>query len=118
MAEDGFELVADGTVVFQLSEKSTIKLRRPSLGEYRKLVEQVEQMQEDAAAIITSKNGALTVDKLSDLLLEWVRLAVSLLGSPEELPPEDELPAWILNADLTRDLVAHWQKVPSRRGVR
>lgn len=114
---DGFELRNDGTVCLQFDENKTVNLRRPTLGEYRLLIEAIERVRSEASAVVNDEADVTTVDKLNDLVLDWFRLVFKTLGDGE-LPGEDDMPAWVLNSELPRDLIDHWQKVPSRRGVR
>lgn len=111
---DGFELRSDGTIAFQFEDNVVVDLRRPTLGEYRLLAESLERMRQDINSI---EDAATLLSRLSDGLLDWEKQVFETLGSAP-LPPEDQLPSWMLNGTLTGQLVEHWQKVPSRRGVR
>lgn len=132
--DDGFEARKDGTIVFQFDTDLVVELRRPQLGEYRLLVEAVETMRDEVRQItrpaVAAEINALDpesdadsvesdkiIDRVNDLLIEWYVLVFKTLGN-SPLPEEDKLPAWLLNSSLAGQLVEHWQKVPSRRGVR
>lgn len=117
MGTDGFELRSDGTAVFQFDDNLVIDLRRPTLGEYRLLSEALEQMRQDTIATSSEDNASSVLVALSDLLLTWEAKVFETLGNAP-LPSEDQLPAWMLNGAITAQLIEHWQKVPSRRGVR
>lgn len=111
---DGFDLRSDGTVVFQFEDNVTVELRRPTLGEYRLLAEALERMRQDINA---NEDATTLLARLSDGLLDWEQQVFATLGTAP-LPSEDQLPAWMINGTITGQLVDHWQKVPSRRGVR
>lgn len=113
---------ATGEVVFTFekgdgSGEITRTLRRPKLKEYRTLVEAVGAMRDDVATDDAAEMTTRDINKGMTRLLEWFQLVFSTL-SGEALPPEDDLPAWLIGGDVTRDLIAHWQATPSRRGGR
>lgn len=107
VGDDKFELKDDGTIVIGWDALS-FTLRRPRLGEFRKLKEATK-----------SENR----DEDDDLMNErWMALAFKML-SPHPLPKapknldEDERPVWLLdNAAVVHSMFAHWRSVPLGRG--
>jgi hypothetical protein len=116
---DSFDRRADGTVRFQFNGTGTISLGRPTLKQYRNLVESLSDLRSRASGT-TAEDGSVREGEeitLLDLLLEWYAVVFTELGDGP-LPDEENLPAWLLNGQIAADLVEHWQKVPSRRGGR
>lgn len=104
MADD-FTTNADGTVTFVFDDQHFV-LRRPKLGEYRKLIESLTVAGGEAKGDVT---------KQFDAVAGWFQQIFETLGD-KTLPPIDDLPAWLLGAEVAQELIAHWQLVPSRRG--
>lgn len=137
---DGVELHKDGTVTI-FTDGERLRLRRPKLGEFRKLREllheredahlrllaeqaadRAEKPGEDASAddklaftmAINARSRALT-DALNALNIEWVQAAMGMLA-PGEVPAPDDWPSGMDSADFVAALVGHWRAVPLRSG--
>lgn len=145
--DEGFELRIDGTVDFWTDDGQRWKLRRPKFGELRKLREQKQsiddasyrlttQIQHSVAAIKAFGEKAAETDpdevatqvvaerdqiraktaEVEGLNLAWMRHAFELLGD-HPLPPEDELPGWMVESSLIiGEFMAHWRNRPLALG--
>ncbi len=141
---DGFTLRKDGTVL-AVVDGDIYRLRRPKIGEYRKLCERRDEMSDDLLRVgrdeqsaanalrelmEQAKTGDVDVEVLiaarnklrestaaaQELTPRWVGEVFELLGD-RSLPSEDERPSWFYDATLLPTLVNHWRTVPSRRDV-
>lgn len=136
---DKLEMVKDGTVRAFVDGKRYV-MRRPKIGEYRKLRElaqgmddamlevakrQIEINAEREAATAANDEEKLTelrgllrglAVKAEDLRLGWLGEAQTLLGD-KPLPPADELPAFFLDPKLPADLLEHWRDRPLAPGA-
>ena len=128
-----YELNDEGTVTFHFDgvgpERENVDrtLRRPKLKQYRRLVESLGKMRsalpdipdeataEEAAVLMSS--AKIDVNEQFDKLLEWLREVFDTLGDGP-LPDEDDLPTWVLNGAIPKDLIGHWISVPTGRGAR
>lgn len=135
---DGFELVSNGTA--RLVVNGDIwRLRRPKLGEYRKLREllqerdderirllggqvRLEKPDDDASAedkteyTLTLRHRARDLaDKVADLDVAWVTEALTMLAD-HALPPVDDWPAGMDSPEFIAGLVEHWRTLPLRSG--
>jgi hypothetical protein len=117
MSNQDYELKTDGTAVFHFDD-ITRTLKRPTLREYRELVESLGNLRDE---LIEASGGDTEVNvpvKLQfDKLLGWLdEVCQTLSGEP--LPDEDSLPPWVLSPQIAGDLVTHWSTIPSHRGGR
>lgn len=118
------ELADDGRVIIRTSTQEWI-LRRPTLGEYRKLME-LTQTADDRL-----REAVLAVPEGEDQAAEQLRISgdlqagvggVALYGGvitafiellAEGEPPDvDDLPAWAATSRPVARMIAHWRAVP------
>lgn len=121
---DGFSLNPDGTITFEFSGVTRV-LRRPTLKQYRASLETLSALRDEAAG--DAEEGDVssgTIKMQLDKIVEWLDQTIKSL-SGEGLPrasdgeiDEDLLPAWLLSGEVIRDVITHWQTVPSRHGGR
>jgi len=119
MSNQDYELKADGTAVFHFDD-ITRTLKRPTLRQYRELVESLGAMRDKLIAASDAANGEevnVPVALQFDELLGWLGQVCETL-SGESLPDEDLLPPWVLSPQIAGDLVTHWSTIPSHRGGR
>lgn len=107
---DAFDPRPDGTVFLQWDGSTpgsthSQTLRRPSLAEYKALVARLGELASTIDAASPGSGVAATE--------AWVAEVFATL-SDVKLPPATELPSWLLNGDLSRDLIVHWQAIPAR----
>lgn len=136
----------DGTATVLLYEGEVV-LRRPRLGEFMKLREDLERRQEIAVPIAARLNeqaehvrslGAeeritdeamQTVTDLRALTqaardlgestrLEWLLAVVQTLGPPETIITTDDFLPDVLEGTWPSDLIDHWKARPTRPGAR
>lgn len=153
---EGLELHKNGTALIVIDEQR-FELRRPKAGEYRRLREHLEQINDDilmlaeqtdsAAGPIREERDALKRNAGADEIAairakvtiqdqlehrkrlrefnsvvdnkraEWVRAVIASLSSTPLESSDDDLPTWFFTADMSVELIKHWQSVPSPRGV-
>jgi len=129
MPEDNYTLETDGTVTFDIGDGSTRRLKRPSLGQYRKLMELLDTLRRDAnkrqqerteRGDATQAPGA---GESVDDMVTWLdgvfnELSDSPLPRMNDSVDIDKLPVWFVSTELVTDLIGHWQSTPSHRGGR
>lgn len=136
---DHINMRANGTIRIVLDGED-YQLRRPKLGEYRRFREWFQRETDDAMAALedspvpdveadpaaAAKASAEQLAALKELLspkarreresdiFGWWREVVHVLSDAEHKLPDDddELPAWILDKDLIRDVLNHWTERP------
>lgn len=140
--EDSFELLVDGRVSVVVDGEEWL-LRRPKIGEFRKLRERIWETQ-DQKVIITDRfrkeakakaeelakademtrtiesqrfGHRLTAD-LEELNEQWVREAFDLLAARPAPEAIDIWPTWLRESDFIGSLLEHWRAVPLARGAR
>ena len=97
------------------------RLRRPTFGEFRRANEAIERVRaetlaatEGAAASAANGNDpvlGLYAGVAGHRLAFWREIVPMLSGAP--LPEsDDELPYWLVSADLINDATEHWLVVP------
>jgi hypothetical protein len=118
---DTVDLPKDGTAKITIG-KDRYVLRQPTLGEMRKLRELYDEMIETFRAIQTANiEAALDPKKKAkkanddEMVVGWVREAFLTL-SEAALPPDDELPSWIVDGRFPKDLIEHWRTNPLHYG--
>lgn len=129
--EDDYDLRDDGTVhlIFSGIQRT---LKRPTLGEYRELV---EALGEEGS----SSPGDSAVKIRVDQMVAWLdKVTLSLAGeglprtallnketgevvldeanNPVLIVDEKKLPSWVSGQELAVDLIRQWQTIPNRRG--
>lgn len=136
----------DGTVTVRLYQGEVV-LRRPRLGEFVKLREDLESRQEQAVPIAARLNANAELvrnlgaeervsDEAMDLVvalraetviardlgertrLEWLLLVVQTLGGHETIVTEDDFLPDVLEGTWPSDLVDHWKSRPTPPGAR
>src|SRR5437763_1538090 len=111
---DVFELNENGSIDLEWTgqDPGTVHrrhLRRPTLREYRILVEQMGELAGKSVAGKPASSLGHT--------LEWMKLVFEgseELGLPglsdQPLPGEDDLPSWLVAGEVPSNLVSHWQQ--------
>lgn len=126
---DNLSFNTDGTITFDYGDLHRV-LKRPSLRQYRNLLESLSRMRDEALARSggdledESKVNMGVISYQLDALVAWFdEMFESLSG--ERLPRRDDgsinddlLPSWLLSGGVINDVVSHWQTVPSRHGGR
>lgn len=119
----------DGTITFEYENLHRV-LKRPSLRQYRTLLESLSRMRDEAL----ERGGGEELDETKvnmgviafqmEALVKWFDEMFDAL-SGEPLPrrddgsiDDDRLPSWLLSGGVINDIVTHWQSVPSRHGGR
>jgi hypothetical protein len=118
LEQDALDFKPDGTVYLEWAglEAGSVHrrtLRRPRLGEYRRTIERMTTLTE---AVRSGSGRSDSFDTGVEATLEWLRGVFELLGDQGLPEVADECPAWLVSVDFARDLVAHWQTLPSRPG--
>lgn len=134
--DDRFDLMADGSVLVTLDGERR-RLRRPKVGEYRKLRERLWDLQDDKVSIterhrdqakeraeelkgateveqtmaVRQASRALTAE-LEALNEQWIREAFDMLGDKAAPEAVDDWPTWLRESDFVTRLVEHWRSVP------
>lgn len=108
---EALDLLPDGRVRLSL-EDSVITLRRPNLGELRKLRGRIDELVVEARA---AREAGADRDQSAELLT-WAVEAFAMLGDGQ-LPSNDELPPWFESPELSVKLIGHWRTVPWGPGV-
>ena len=116
---EGLTLDPHGYVVISFGGQEW-RLRRPTFGEFRQANEAIERMRaetikanEAAPALAASGNDPVLgvyAGIAGHRLAFWQEIIPLLSGHP--LPSEDDLPYWIVSADLVNDATEHWLTVP------
>lgn len=139
---EGVDLAPDGTVLLHV-DGEVYRLRRPKVGEYRKLKERRSIVQDEALAnlqkaaaaepppVKDEKDTAASLERAlqqrtlqraagdanEQLERDWFAEVADMLCD-RELPPQDEWPNWLGQADLAASLFQHWRTVPLASGAR
>lgn len=143
-AAEGLELRKDGTVVAHIDGSRHV-LRRPKIGELKKLRERYEGLSDEqltldeAVEVAAEALSAITErvsagekvpkakviaararlrearHKAEEITPRWLDDVFALL-SDAPLPSEDDRPAWFYEPKLYATFVAHWRTVPLVRG--
>jgi hypothetical protein len=128
---DTVDLPKDGTAKITIG-KDRYVLKQPTLGEMRKLRELYDVMIEEFRAVqsanteMAMQEAANALDpkfkkkprkKLDDdqMVVDLVR-EMFLTLSEAPLPPDDELPSWIVDGRFPKDLIEHWRTNPLHYG--
>lgn len=143
MTDTPIDYRPDGSVVMALAEGS-LRLRRPTLGEYRRLREALhdvvdriageadearatareldeagaDETDPEVVASLTAKarvQQRQLTNRLEDLRFEWLVYVAEVLGD-RPLGVDDALP-WMTQPQVAAELVGHWRSVPSRSGA-
>lgn len=105
MADDNnspMDLLDFGRVRFNFGG-SVRELRCPSLAEFRTIL----QLMSKGSNKEDSSKPETTVDVTYDWLVEVFKILAS-----EPLPSVDDLPPWLVNQNIPRQLLVHWQTIP------
>lgn len=101
-----------------------LSLRRPVVGEFRKLNELWGGVAIREREIVNAANAIKAEDRqptwkidyeeeLASAFLGWAQEALRLLATqPDKVPAESELPAWMTTAEFRTILHDHWTTVP------
>lgn len=134
--DDSYELRPNGIVIVTL-DSEVHSLRRPKVGEYRKMRERLWDLQDEKVAItqrhrdeaearakdlkgsdemvvtldVRKRSRALTAD-LEELNEQWVREAFDVLADKPLVAGVDDWPTWLRESDFITVLVEHWRSVP------
>lgn len=126
---ESFDLCDDGSVVIAF-DGTSYRLRRPNIGQFRKLRELLYEVQDapihlaaelpprpegdDLAELDAWKEANRAAGaRIESLRFGWIREVVATLCSTP-LPGEDELPVWLGTDSIVTDLLTHWSKAPIR----
>lgn len=131
MADEGVVLAPDGTIVFAFGADDVYTLRRPKIGEYKKLRERLMELaSRDEATLrawrkaVAAANSTLDDDgvgaaidpspglELELSVIEWWGDVFAVL-SDRPLPPGDEVPVWLTEPTLASEVTAHWRTRPA-----
>lgn len=142
--QEGLRLLSNGLVVAFI-DGDRFLLRRPKAGEYRRMREDLEALQDDLSFVAyeaQEQNKALvaSVDdnerppleaeleirrRNRDIVregnskrAEWVYTAFSKLGDKPLTDDRDEWPVWFGTDETIVALITHWQRRPSLPGAR
>jgi hypothetical protein len=128
MASD-FQLNGDGTVLIRVGGAEW-RLRRPTLGEYRRAFELFQAADDRLQAAlneIPADNPTERVKVANRMQLGengsaplYGQLLIDLIGvivGEAQLPDPLELPAWAVSSDASAQLLRHWRAVPLGPGV-
>lgn len=113
VVSDGVEFAADGQVKLVV-DGVTHTLRRPKIGELRRFFAGIDDI-----AKLEKEAGKLSVlgDSAEALVEWWGDVVVVLCDDDLPLPADvDDLPVWLLSADLVTRTMNHWREVPYLSG--
>lgn len=122
----GIEVKKNGHVVLTLTDGSEIELRRPKLGEYKELREQIVTSAE-TVKLITDPNQREYASM--DAMVAWLWLAVRVVGVRGSLPSKvdaetgetgpdgDQFDFWLLMQQTQTSIMQAWQNVPLVRSA-
>lgn len=141
---EGLELHDNGTITAVL-DGERFQLRRPRVGEFRKLREVLHESQDhlheladevkaagqSLASAQTADNDAESLRLLSevrrlnrrydianeDANMGWMHEAFAMLAD-KPIGANDDLPLWMADGSTITTLIEHWRTVPLARGVR
>lgn len=139
-----FTFKDDGTVEVQLASKR-VTLRRPTMGEYRKLREAMETAQDDVAARAQAlQNEVLDVNKMGAdtppeevetalqamrvhtrevrdageaTRIDWLTMILATLDKKGDEPNTDDYPPEVLDKGWIGPLIDHWRARPTDLGA-
>lgn len=135
---DGFELVSNGTARLMI-DGEVWRLRRPKVGEFRKLRELLherdderlrriasqenhEKPAEDASqdeklayTLALAQRSRVLQEEVEDLDLNWTAQALTILADHQP-PPIDDWPSGMGSSEFIQQLLTHWRSVPLRSG--
>lgn len=140
-----FDYLDSGETIVRLYE-GEVRLRRPRMGEYVKLREDLENRQDEAAPIADrlNRNAVLlqnvgaderdsneTITRLMNLRqdtrearelgertrIEWLLLVIATLAPHETIVSEDDLLPQILSGTWPAELIDHWKARPTDPGA-
>lgn len=131
-AEDKVELHENGGATLAFDGR-TIRLRRPRIGEWRKLRQSLWDLQDEETRLRAGlsaapksdepearaewRSGLRSVnDQIEDQVCAWVCECVDVLGDGE-LPDQAELPGWFTNPGLVAELSRHFTRLPNLNGL-
>lgn len=140
--DDGYSLLPDGRTRITLDSEDWL-IRRPKIGEYRKLRERLWDLQ-DQKVTITARHRDIAAERakelkgeseavqaldvrkrsrdltaeLEELNEQWIRETFDLLGDRPAPEAIDDWPTWLRESDFISTLVEHWRAVPLASGAR
>lgn len=137
---DGVELNKDGTVtLFTAGERC--RLRRPKLGEFRKLRELLHERDDERLRLLgaqaddtpekpgteatntekldytleVNRRSRQLNDAVTDLNIAWIATAMEMLAQGA-VPAVDDWPSGMESTEFVAALADHWRAVPLRSG--
>lgn len=127
---EGLSLKDDGTAALVIDGRALV-IRRPKLGEFRKIRERLYEAQDANMQQVESPTDDTDAEARRAFLvalraegeaaenryLEWLAEALTVLGV-NDVPARDDLPAWAAMPTLASQLMAHWRDVPLASGDR
>lgn len=143
--EEPFDFRDDGTIVVRLYE-GEVSLRRPRMGEFVKLREDLENRQDEAAPVAerlnrnsvavqnlgaeersTEEAMAMVLNLRQDTRearelgertrVEWLLLVIQTLGPHEVIVNEDDLLPDVLQGTWPAEMIDHWKSRPTDPGA-
>lgn len=117
--DDGLDVTPAGVLRMTASGQQYL-LRRPKIGEMRRLEEELRTIGADQRAELdAARDEGRDPVPVDDRVLAWVRDAVATLErSGKTLPDDDdELPGWMLNPAFPSELRALWRSTPWTAGA-
>jgi len=114
--KEGVDLLDDGQVRMAFDGRA-VTLRRPKIGELRRLYEGVEAIA--AAEQAEAEKGArLSYLAGVDEVADWWRAVFDALAPDGTSLPDDvdDWPVWLLSGSLMGQVLAHWREVPYLSG--
>lgn len=103
---DVLTLREDGTVLAVIKGEDYV-LRRPNIGEFRKIRELLNLEEEEK----TDDKGDQLLKNI-DRNFDWVNEVITMLSDKQPSFTKDEAPLWLANGGLGNDFVTHWLSVP------
>lgn len=140
--QDGLDLTHPSGTAAVVIDGVRRRLRRPKVGEFRRLRELLQENQDEAYAM---SNRLLGVQKAiddsdtpentarleearklqrelnaltEDRNLAWVRQAVEVLSDSPLTLDDDDLPVWMASGETVTQLLQYWRTVPLAHGLR
>lgn len=113
VASDGVEFTDDGHIKVVVDGVTRL-LRRPKIGELRSFMEGL-----GAITAAEKESGPVSgLGESAEALVGWWSDVIDTLCS-DDLPLStdvDDLPVWLLNAELVNRATSHWREVPYLSG--
>lgn len=117
--DDGLDVTPSGAL--RMTAAGTVyHLRRPTIGEMRRLEEDLRTIGADQRAELdAAKAEGRDPESFDGRIVGWVRDAVATLERDGKTLPDDDddLPGWMLNPTLPSELRTLWRSTPWTAGA-